>query len=416
MHVVVFIAMRQLWARKLLNSIAVGGVVLGIVTLLGVRGMLNGFQGKFLHSILKVSPHVTLLDRELRPAPPMMALFLNGFVAAQVSHQSEPQRQVRIKRPAEVVRAIERIPGVLAASGSLLGSAVLAFGTREFPVDIRGIEPQQERVTALSQYVIAGSYRALFASADGVLLGSGVAKRVGAKPGDALTCSGARGARVGLKVVGIFDAQIPPVDNSRIYVSLRNAQLLLGRPDTVGRIEVKLADPEPAPAFAERLERTFGHDAESWQETNANFLGIFRMQETIAHFVIAAILVVGGFGILAIQVMIVLQKTRDIAILRSVGFRRSDILNAFLLQGAVIALIGAAIGNVIGHYMIAALSKLKTHQEGLVRSDYFLVSDEPSMYIYSLVFALIVGLVASVIPAIRGSKVEPVDVLRGQIG
>jgi lipoprotein-releasing system permease protein len=114
--------------------------------------------------------------------------------------------------------------------------------------------------------------------------------------------------------------------------------------------------------------------------------------------------------------MIVLQKTRDIAILRSVGFRQSDILSVFLLQGIIIALAGGAIGCVIGHYLIVALSHLKTHQEGLVKSEYFLVYDDPRVYVYGVLFALLVGVVASLIPAVRGSKVEPVDVLRGQLG
>jgi lipoprotein-releasing system permease protein len=131
--------------------------------------------------------------------------------------------------------------------------------------------------------------------------------------------------------------------------------------------------------------------------------------------VVGAILSVGGFGILAIQIMIVLQKTRDIAILRSVGFRRGDVLSAFLVQGAIIALVGAAVGDVVGHYVIVALSHLKTHQEGLVKSETFLVFDDPRFYWYGAGFALVVGLVASIIPALRASRVEPVDVLRGQI-
>src|SRR5262249_58767655 len=134
----------------------------------------------------------------------------------------------------------------------------------------------------------------------------------------------------------------------------------------VGRIDVRLTNPDAAPAVTAAVERMFGYDAESWQETNANFLGLFAMQNTIISFVVGAILSVGGFGILAIQIMIVLQKTRDIAILRSVGFRRRDILTAFLLQGAIIALVGGALGDIVGHYVIVMLGKLKTHQERLV--------------------------------------------------
>jgi lipoprotein-releasing system permease protein len=127
-------------------------------------------------------------------------------------------------------------------------------------------------------------------------------------------------------------------------------------------------------------------------------------------------LAVGGFAILAIQIMIVLQKTRDIAILRSVGFRRADILSGFLLQGAIIAIVGAAIGDLLGHWVIVLLGQLKTRQEGLVKSETFLVYDDPAFYFYGVAFALVVGLTASFIPALRGSRVEPVDVLRGQLG
>jgi ABC-type lipoprotein release transport system permease subunit len=99
-----------------------------------------------------------------------------------------------------------------------------------------------------------------------------------------------------------------------------------------------------------------------------------------------------------------------------VGFERRDILFGFLLQGAIIALVGAALGDGIGHAVVVALSHLKTHQEGLVKSETFLVYDDPAMYVWGVVFALSVGLVASFIPAYRGSRVEPVDVLRGQLG
>ncbi len=417
MRIVIFIALRQLWDRKLLNGIAVGGVVLGVVVLLTIKGIMHGFQEKFYSSILKISPHVTLFDKELRPAPSMLSRFTGEFVATKVSHESPSDRQLRIKRPDEIVRAIEQLDGVVAAAGSLVGSAVLALGSKEYSVELRGIDPvRQKRVTAISQYILVGSYQALSSTSDGILLGSGVSSRLGAKLDDVLVVGTPRGERLSLKVVGIFEAAVPPVDNSRVYVTLRNAQTLLGRPDTVGRIEVRTSDPEAALDMSARLEKMFGYDAESWQESNANFLGIFQMQDTITNFVVAAILAVGGFAILAIQVMIVLQKTRDIAILRSVGFRRNDILGVFLLQGVIIALVGGAVGCVIGHYLIIALSHLKTHQEGLVKSEYFLVFDDPHVYVYGVLFALIVGIVASLIPAIRGSKIEPVDVLRGQVG
>jgi lipoprotein-releasing system permease protein len=415
-RVVFFIALRQLWDRKLLNGIAVLGVTLGVLTLIGINGIMQGFQVKFISNILKISPHVIIYDKQLRPAPSILARYEDDFVAAHVAHETPSDRQLRINRPAEIVRALERMDGVIAAAGSVVGSAVLAIGGKEYPVDLRGIDPQrQDKVTTVSSYVSKGNYRALGASPDGILIGSGVASKMGMHVDDVVVVGSPLGQRLNLKVVGIFDAGIPPVDNLRVYVNLHNGQTLLGKPDIVGRIDVRLADPEAAPAVTAAVERMFGYDAESWQETNANFLSLFVMQNTIISFVVSAILAVGGFGILAIQIMIVLQKTRDIAILRSVGFRRRDILTAFLLQGAIIALVGAVVGDVVGHYVIVGLSHLKTHTEGLVKSETFLVYDDPRFYWYGAAFALGIGLIASLIPALRGSRVEPVDVLRGQI-
>ncbi len=414
--VILFVAFRQLWDRKLLNSIAVLGVTLGVLTLIAINGIMQGFQQKFLGNIIKISPHVTMFDKELRPEPSLLAESEGTLVVTHVSHEAPSDRQLRIRRPEEVIRALEQMDGVKGAAGSLVGSAVLQFGPKQLPVDLRGIVGRrQDRATPISQYVHQGDYSELDSSPDAILLGSGVATRLGAKVGDQLLAGTATGQRLTLKVAGIFECEIPPVDNSRVYVSLKTAQTLLGKPDTVGRIDVRLADEERAPEVAERVERLFGYDAESWQEANANFLALFVQQNTIISFVVGAILAVGGFGILAIQIMIVLQKTKDIAIMRSVGFTRSDILSIFLIQGAVISVIGAVVGNVGGHYLITFLGSLKTKQEGLVKSETFLVFEDPKFYVYGFVFALTVGLLASLIPAWRGSRVEPVDVLRGLV-
>jgi len=416
-RVVLFIALRQLWDRKLLNGIAVCGVALGVLTLIAINGIMQGFQQKFLGNILRISPHVTLFDRQLRPAPPLLARASEGFVVTQVAHESPSDRNLRINRPEEIVTALEGMDDVVAASKLLVGSAVISRGSQQYPVEVRGIEPtRQDRVTPIASYLLEGNYRQLEAAPDAILLGSGVASRLGAHLGDVIVCGSSLGARLNLKVVGIFEAAIPPVDNTRVYVSLRTAQALLGRPDAVGRIELRLRNPDEAQLVNARLEEIFGYDGESWQETNANFLALFKQQNSIIGFVVGAILAVGGFGVLAIQIMIVLQKTRDIAIMRSVGFRRGDILSCFLFQGALISLAGACIGDLSGHYLIQALGKLKTKQEGLVKSETFLVFDDPRFYWYGFGFALVVGVLASLLPAIRGSRVEPVDVLRGQLG
>lgn len=413
---VLFIARRQLWARKGLNSIAVLGVTIGVLVLIAISAILQGFQQKFLANITRISPHVTVFDKELRHAAPLLARFRDDHVVASVSHEVPSDRQLRISRPHEATRALEQMPGVLAAACSINGSAVVAFGPKQYPIDLRGIDSAaQDRVTPISSYVSQGGYRGLGSGSKSVILGSGVASSIGAKLGDAVRIGSPLGQTQTLKVVGLFDVGIPTVDNSRVYVALRDGQAILGRPDVVSRVELRLQDPDTSPVVSEQLESMFGYDCESWQEQNASFLALFAQQNMIIKFVVGAILSLGGFGILAAQIMIVLQKTRDIAIMRSLGFRRSDMLQVFLLQGAAIAVTGGLLGDVTGHYLVAFLGTLKNKGEGFVKSENFLVYDDPKSYVYGAAFALGIGLIASVIPAWRASRVEPVDVLRGQV-
>jgi lipoprotein-releasing system permease protein len=413
---VLFIALRQLWERKLLNGIAILGVTLGVLTLIGINGIMQGFQQKFLQTVIKVSPHVTIFDKELRPAVPPAKLAPNPPDVLAVSHQTPSDRDLRIKRPLEILALLEKDPDVEAAGRAITGSGILRFGPKEYPVVIYGVDPRrQDRVTPLSPFVRNGHFNALDFTSDGIMLGSQVADKIGAKVDDSLVVAGSAGATISMKVVAILESGVVPIDASRVYMNLRNAQTLMNRPDVVSRIEIRLKDTEKGWEVAERVERVFGYDAESWQESNANFLALFKQQNTIISFVVSAILAVSGFGILAIQIMIVLQKTRDIAILRSVGFRRPDILMIFLFQGVVIAITGSIAGNLLGKRLLIFLGALKIKQQGLVKSENFLVYEDPKFYVYGFVFALLIGLIASSIPAWRGSKVEPVDVLRGQI-
>jgi lipoprotein-releasing system permease protein len=199
----------------------------------------------------------------------------------------------------------------------------------------------------------------------------------------------------------------------RAYVMLRNLQTLLGKPEIIGRIEIRLRDPELAVQVTERIERAFGYDAESWQETNANFLGLFAMQNMILRFVIGAILLVGGFGILAIQIMIVLQKQRDIAILRAMGFEARDIERMFLAQGVLIGAVGNLFGIGLGCVFMAGLARIHFRIPGSTDITYMAIDWSPLQFLLAGGVAMLAAMTAAFLPARRAAKVEPVDVLRG---
>jgi len=417
MRLIVFIALRQLWSRRLLNGIAVLGVALGVLVLVWMNAILEGFQMKFKGELLKVSPHVTLFDKELGGPRTLLEQLVPGALAASVAHDQPSDRVTRVKRPREWIRALEAMPEVAAACGTVAGQALVSRGTQDLGIDLRGVVPEeQERCTPLSSYVLQGSWSALSAGNDAIALGSGIADAVGARLGDRLRVVAPGGRPVSLRVAAIYEAGIPAVDKTRAYVALSTAQSILRRPDVIGRIEIRLRDPSGAVEFARTLRAMTGNEALSWQELSANFLSLFDLQRMIVRMVIAAILTVSGFGILAIQIMIVLQKTRDIAILRSMGLRRADILLGFLLQGFIIAIVGGVIGDLAGWRLTEFLVHVPFKSEGMVKSTHYLIHQDPLFYLWGVLFALVVGMVASFIPAWRGSRVEPVEVLRGQLG
>lgn len=416
MRLILFMALRQLWSRKLLNGIAVGGVAMGVMVLIAVHGVMQGFQMKFKGEILKVSPHISIYDRELGRPQTTLGLYAGGPLIEHVFHAHPGARVTRIKRPRDLVRSLQGLPAVQAACMGLIGQAILSLDSSDLGVDLRGVLPlEQERCTPISTYVTQGSWRDLSTTQNGAALGSGVASRLAANLGDQLRVVAPGGSPQTLKVVAIFDSGVMPVDDTRVYTNLTTVQTVLQRPEAIGLIELRLHDPFQSREVAERLERLTGYDAESWQEANANFLALFDTQNTIIGLVIGAILAVGGFGILAIQIMIVLQKTRDIAILRSVGLRRADIMSLFFIQGVLVSLLGAIIGDLVGWRLLALMATLRVPTEALVKSATMLVYEDPIYYVHGLVFALLTGVSASLLPAWRGSQVSPVDVLRGQI-
>ncbi len=421
-RLVIFLALRQLWDKKLLNLIAALGVALGVAALITMNSIMQGFQMKFKGEILKISPHVTVYAKELDTSASLgiqwaRAAGAKGPVLVTVAHEQPNDRTVSIKRPHELVHALERMPEVEAACRGINGQAILSFGTKNTGVDMRGVDPdEQNRCTPIAGYVEHGSWRAFAGARDGVVLGSGIAETLGAKVGDRVTLVAPAGGAVTLDVVGVFEVGIPAVDKARVYVNLEKAQTVLQRGSQIGRIEVRLRDPEASEPTARRIEAVTGYDTEGWQEANANFLSLFAMQNMIVGIQIASILTVGGFGILAIQIMLVMQRLKDISILRSIGLTRRDILFGVLIQGCLTAIVGGLTGDLLGWRIVKFLGSLKVKSEGLVKSSTFVVYEDPRFFVYGVVFALVVGAAASLVPAFRAARVEPVAVLRGQVG
>jgi lipoprotein-releasing system permease protein len=281
-------------------------------------------------------------------------------------------------------------------------------------VAILGVEPdQQKRVTTIGTKLIEGDFERLESTADGVVLGRGVALTLGAKVDDSILLASSTGGKTIARVVGIFQTGVTPVDYSRVYMLMNNAQTLLDKKNVVNRLVLRTTDYTQAREYAAQIESIAGYKTESWQEMNSNFLSIFAVQDVITYVITGALLLVSAFGVLNILVMAVLERVNDIAIMKSFGLNRRDITFIFLNQGFIIGLVGATLGVVLGKLFIEALKRIPIQMEGLVKAEGLLMSEHSAFYLIAFFASILAVMLAAVYPARRAASAEPVEVIRG---
>lgn len=409
------ICLRYLLAHKRQSSICVAGVMISVMMFLAMFAMMRGFRNKFILETVESTGHLVVNDEPREARTPILERAYSSPHALLRLERAKPREQVRkIKNPTGLMRKLRSLPGVQAVAPEVTGDAIAAYGSKTMNLAIVGIEPSaQQQVTTIGEKLIAGDFDRLYGTADGVVIGKGVSTMLGAGEGDSIVLASVSGGRVTARIVGVFQTGVTPVDYSRAYMLLNNAQTLLDKKNVVNRLTVRIDDYIQAPAYASQIEAICGYKTESWQESNSNFLSIFAIQDLITYIITGALLVVSAFGVLNILIMAVLERVNDIAILKSYGFTRGDITWIFLEQGLIIGLIGALLGLAAGKVAIELLGLIPVETEGLVSSERLLLSDEPSHYIIALVASLIAVLIAAVYPARRAAASDPVQVIRG---
>jgi len=198
-----------------------------------------------------------------------------------------------------------------------------------------------------------------------------------------------------------------------VYCHARVAQTLLHKPYAASLIIYKLRDPDRAPALAQHFENLFQHDAASWQEREASTLHLFLTLRLSAAITVSLVILLAGFGIFNVLTMTVLSKMKEIAILRSMGYRRRDISAIFLWQGGMIAAVGSLLGCIAGALLSWGVSKIPIHLRGLLSTDYFVVAWDWRHYVWAMLLAMISVFIASYVPARRAAQLPPVTTLRG---
>ena len=405
------IAVRHLLHRKRQTLTSLVGVALGVGFFIGIASMMQGFQRDFITRIIDAAPHVTIKD-EYRTAPPQ-PVFAAYQGAVQLSGIKPKDETRGLRGSRAIVDALEQMPGLHVAP-TLAGQVLLRFGSKDVSGNVTGIVPDRERlVTKLEKDLIAGTLEGLYTSANGIILGEGVAQKAGIGMDDMISVIAPSGVLMRMKVVGIFRSGITLMDNYDTYVLLKKAQVLQGRPNVINRIRIRLDDVEQAAPLARALEARFGWRTESWQEQSANILDIFVIQNAIMYSSVGAILIVACFGIFNVISTVIFEKTKDIGILKSMGFRDVDIRRIFVAEGLMVGLVGMVVGWALGFGLVEFMGSLQFDLEGFVRAKGFVLYKTPKHYVISGVMAVGASTFAAWLPARRASRLNPVDIVRG---
>ncbi|HEX4794851.1 MAG TPA: ABC transporter permease [Humisphaera sp.] len=410
-----FISIRYFLSHKRQSLVCIAGVVISVMMFISMSAMMDGFKDKFIIETVESSGHITVKDEPRETHTPILEQAYKDPNALLDIRRAKPREQVKkINNPWGLIGKLKRMPGILGVAPVVSGNVIVTFGTKTMNVTVLGVEPEQQtRVTTIGDDMIDGSFARLRTSAQGVIIGRGVADVLGIKLDDSITLASPTGGRTTSRVVGIFKTGVTPVDYGRAYMLINNAQTLLDKKNIINEIVIRTDDYMQAEGYATQIESISGYRTESWQESNANFLKIFKIQDMITYVITGSLLLVAAFGVLNILIMAVLERVNDIAILKSFGLSRGDITVIYIFQGLVIGLIGSTMGLIMGKVAIAVLRRIPVQVEGLIKAEGLLMSDHARHYYTAFFASIIVVLIAAVYPARRAARYDPVEVIRG---
>jgi lipoprotein-releasing system permease protein len=402
------IAAKHLSKRKRQTAVGIAGVGIGVGFFLAVSAMMIGSQKDFVQRIINSAPHIIISD-EIRSPRPQPALRALSGSAVEI-HGYKTRNEVRgIKDWQEIVRAADAIPGSVVAP-SLSGAVTLRLGGREEPLGIIGVDPNvEEKIENVQENMSAGTLHNLETTQGGVIISEDLAQELGVRMGDTVGVTSRAGTR-SLKIVGLFARGRGQFGNSG-YVLLREAQSLTAQPFIINRIGVSIPDPYQAQVVAADLEGRFGYKAQSWQERSADFMTLLLTRNVIMYSVVSAILLVASFGIYTAVSTSVLDKRRDIAILRSIGFSQSDLQRVFVAEGLILAVIGVLVGWGLGLLLMQVLGSIKFPILG--RVEHLPLDRSARQFIIAGFASLAAATIAAWLPARKAARVDPVEILRG---
>ena len=408
------IALKHLLARKRQSIVSLLGIILGVAFFLTISSLMQGSERDFIKRLVDNVPHIFVVDQYRNPRKqPVELLYTKGAVEIR---SVKPVTETRgIRGYEQIIDYLRSIPGVQ-ASPVLEGQGVLSFAGKDVAISMDGMIPEDiSHVVTIQNYMVSGSINDLIANPDGIVLGAELTRTLSLEKGDNITITSPTGQVRTFKILGIFRPGRSEYDLTHSFVSLKRMQALLDRPHRANTIIIKLPDPYQARIIAADLENRIGYKSVSWQESSEDIMSTLAIRNIIMYSVVSAVLIVAGFGIYNVISTVVMEKHRDIAILKSMGFCASDIQRIFVIQGIILGAVGNLLGLPFGSVLMVMLMQVRLKPPGSTEAIQMPLDWSWPQFAIAGGFALTAALVAAFLPARKGAHLQPVDILRGNV-
>lgn len=409
MKLILDIAWTHVLSRVRQTFVGMLGVAMGVGFSVMMAALMDGSQRDFISQLVDSLPHITIRDeRRDPPSQPVEDL----YEAVQFSGLRTPVIRPGIKNPYAIIATLES--GLVGAvAPSVEARAVIRYAGRDTAASVTGIDPRRERnVSKLPTQIRQGSLDALYTSSNAIILGDRLAAKIGARVGNTITLVSGSGRRLSCTVVALLHAGVAQIDETQAYTLIKTAQILAGQTGLVNAIRIRVEEILGARAVAARIEAQTGYKSVSWQEANEDLLSAFEIRNFIMYTVVGAILLVASFGTYNIISTITHEKTRDIAILKSLGFTETMVRRIFLIEALFIGLAGTIAGWALGYALSRMLGSIE-FKSPFVDATHLPIHYTFVHYALAALVALSASAIAGYLPARKAARVHPVDIIRG---
>ncbi|KAF0103622.1 MAG: hypothetical protein FD187_890 [bacterium] len=397
------LALRFLREGRMQTALIMAGTTVGVAVIIFITALVNGLQASLASRTLSTQAHITVRAADEAPSPVLDRG--QGEVAARV--EPRVQRLRSIDQWERVFRELSDLPHVVHVSPLAAGSGFAYRGNASKSVALMGVEPERyNRIVGVADKLTAGSYRVGPGEA---LIGVELARDLGAAVGDRIRVRSSENREDVFRVTGLFDLGVKDLNRRWVIVPLRSAQTMLDLPGGVTHIDLTVDDIFAAETVARRIASQTGLTAESWMAINTQLLTAFNNQTMTTRTVRAFLVLIVALGIASVLVVSVVQKQREIGILRAMGASPRRIMQVFLIQGGLVGGVGAALGSGLATLMVYGAAFVLRQDDG---SPLLSGAIELEVYLTAAAVALVTGLLAAVAPARRAARMDPVEAIR----